>query len=190
MKLSATIIFNLIYLLTIGQASQAPEFFNFTIDSTTNRIIYQEVVNVEGVSEDDLYSKAYQFFGNNFKSANHVLQVQDRAGGVIIGKGLHSTVVESIGVNVPVKFRFTLKVEVKDNRYRYTFTDINVKHNPDQYSTGSEYPIRNHVIDNLYKRNGKMKSVSKSYKIRLVSFLEDFSAQLKSEMKAETKSDW
>lgn len=57
------------------------------IDSATNSISYNEVVKAEGLSKDNLYVKAREWFAVTAGSAQAVIQMDDKAAGKIIGKG-------------------------------------------------------------------------------------------------------
>ena len=48
---------------------------------------YQRIVDVPNVKQDMVYEGARQWVAKNFKSANSVIQYQDKTVGSIIGKG-------------------------------------------------------------------------------------------------------
>jgi hypothetical protein len=79
---------------------------------------FQDVVQVEGVSAADLYSRAKFWAAKAFVSAKNVIQLDDPASGRLVLKG---SLQESYGgLAEGVWFHFTLTVEVKDGRYRWT----------------------------------------------------------------------
>jgi hypothetical protein len=84
-------------------------------------IEYIEVVSVDGLTKDQLYSAALAWFGETFKSAKNVLDVQDREAGRIVGKPLYqyepTVFIGSARIRGVVSYSVTL--EVKDGRYRY-----------------------------------------------------------------------
>jgi hypothetical protein len=90
------------------------------VDETTKRITYSEVVEVPGSNKDDLYTRAEQWFAKTYASGNDVVQFKDREAGKIIGKArlviLHTM--------QPRDILYTITLEVKDGRYRYTLTDF------------------------------------------------------------------
>jgi hypothetical protein len=86
------------------------------IDSETGQITYSEVVYIEGINSDILYQRANLWFVYTFKSANHVIQMNDKEAGKIIGKG-----------NFSVRWGyvdFTIEIQVKDDRYKYTLSGL------------------------------------------------------------------
>ena len=97
-------------------------------DSLTRKYTLVEVVPVEGATKDELYSRALVWFGNAFKSAGDAISLSDREAGIIT-----SSPNANFGVNIVTKggktipwgqVKFTLRVECKDGRYRYTMTDF------------------------------------------------------------------
>ncbi|WP_394260791.1 DUF4468 domain-containing protein [Moraxella boevrei] len=101
----------------------------------------QQVVEIPNISKDKIYSNSKQWVAINFKSANDVIQMDDKESGVLIGKG---------NFNYPCKgwsclgydgdlVTFTVKIEVKDNKSRITFSDIN-HHVPKKYVSGTYTP--------------------------------------------------
>lgn len=48
---------------------------------------YNEVVQVDTIKKDELYLRSKQFFVDVFKSANDVIQMDDKDAGVVVGKG-------------------------------------------------------------------------------------------------------
>lgn len=110
----------LLFGLTAGPLLVAAELERPPLDEETGRYSYQDVVSVEGVPDDDLYSRAKAWVATAYTSANDVIQLDDAAAGRLIVKG-----------NFAITYyldrawiHHTLTVEVKDGRYRYTLTDF------------------------------------------------------------------
>lgn len=79
---------------------------------------YQGIVN-SNISASDLYTKAKLWIAENFRSANDVIQLDSPETGTIICKGIY---VYDQGKLSEMRVHMTLKVEAKDNRFRYTVT--------------------------------------------------------------------
>lgn len=88
----------------------------FPIDSLTKKVNYSEVVSSQS-SKDVLYDRALEWFALSFKSSNDVIQIKDKEAGKIVGS---FTVFSSEGGPVVAN----IIVLVKDNRYKYSITDI------------------------------------------------------------------
>lgn len=106
-----------------------------TVPTSEPMTSYQRIVDVPNVKQDMVYEGARQWVAKNFKSANSVIQYQDKTVGSIIGKG--NMPYQCSGINcasgIKPSLEFTFKVDAKDNRARVTFDDLNV-HYPAGYS--------------------------------------------------------
>ena len=104
-------IFPLVMVLFLACASGA---------NVTEPLTYSEVVDVTGVSQSDLFIKANLWFVDAFRDAGSVIQFSDRESGVISGKYIGNRFM--IGMYF-FQISSTITVEVRDGRYRISFTD-------------------------------------------------------------------
>jgi hypothetical protein len=105
------------------------------VNPETKLITYQEVVKVDGTIKD-LFSRAIDWINVNYKNPADVTKVRDPQSGII--EILHRIELErtdkqdtKIDAGIIV---YTLKLELKDGRYRYTITNLNLKQS-------SKFPI-------------------------------------------------
>jgi hypothetical protein len=115
------LIFLLLTSASFSQTTKLP------VDSTTNLITYQDVVKVDGVSKDDIYVRAREWYARAFSSANSVIQMDDKAAGKIIGKGLSSSYYTVMRRPVNYNLHYTISITAKEGRYRYEITSFNVE---------------------------------------------------------------
>jgi hypothetical protein len=87
------------------------------------KIIYTGVVDVPNTSKDELFDRAKIWFVNSYRSANDVLQLDDKANGRLIGKGYFEQYDRTLNVSV----YHTISIYVKDNKYKYEITNLNTK---------------------------------------------------------------
>lgn len=85
------------------------------------RACFQEVVQVEGATAVDLYGRARFWAAKTFVNPKNVIQLDDPTLGRLVLKG---SVPESFGMTEKVWFRFTLAIEAKDGRYRWTLDQL------------------------------------------------------------------
>lgn len=87
-------------------------------------VCYTDIISCEGKTKDILYQSIRSWFVDNFVNSDAVLKMDDKESGRMMGKG--SCVATWInGVNShEVTFKFTLKIDVKDNKVRYKVYDI------------------------------------------------------------------
>ena len=105
------------------------------VDADSKLIMYREVVNEEG-GKDILYDRGASWFSAFYKSPTSVLKIQDKVNGKLEGSGrflIYYTDdkdnVRQAGIIV-----YGIRLELKEDKYRYTLTDFNLKGT-------SRYPI-------------------------------------------------
>jgi hypothetical protein len=90
---------------------------SFPIDSSTGKFSFVEVVKVDSVDAGTLYSRAKLFIANAFVSAQDVTQLADENTKTVVCKGNMTAAVGGV-------VRFTLTIQCKDGRYRFSLTDF------------------------------------------------------------------
>ena len=104
--------------------------YNLPVDSTGN-VVYQEVVNCN-ISKNKLYANAQEWIAKTFGDYKKVIQFEDEANGKLILKGTSDVkhFIESHFAGMEIinkeKIRFTLTIECRENKYRYTMDNISV----------------------------------------------------------------
>lgn len=96
---------------------------------------YSEVVQVEGKTSEELYVAAREWFAVTFNSANEVLQMDDPMAGKLVGKGATSVSefyttgkgLTAVPVSMQWDPNFTMKIEVREGRYKCTVSDVSIK---------------------------------------------------------------
>lgn len=96
------------------------------IPMVDKKVNYSEVVTVDSSSKKDvLYGKSKLWFANTFKSSNNVVQLDDKENGIILGKGtIIKNEVKGL-TNIRKTWNFTIKIQVKDGKYKAEIYDIN-----------------------------------------------------------------
>lgn len=116
----------LVYFSAAAQPSTLPAL-HLPVDSLSGAISYQAVVPVPGASKQELYRRAREWFVDNFKAYQQVVSVEDTLGGEIVGT-YHSTQDKYFLLTyTPWEYWRTLKVYVKNGRYRYELTNFGVR---------------------------------------------------------------
>lgn len=131
MKNLLTVIF--LHGISIGMNAQILPLNEF------GKVEYTEVVKIDSTTQNLLFSSAQKWFVETFKNAKDVIQVENRENGEIIGKGTFHIQTNrfgysAIGLGV---VRFQVQVDVKDGRYKYSFSNfIHVGDKPQIYDCG------------------------------------------------------
>ncbi|MCX6232503.1 MAG: DUF4468 domain-containing protein [Bacteroidetes bacterium] len=98
------------------------------VDSNTRLITYKNALNVSGKKEE-LYNRGIEWVNANFKNPAEVTRRRDAVNGEI--EGIHRIQLsfkDKDGINIKTAIvEYTFKLQFKDNKYRYTFTDFYVK---------------------------------------------------------------
>ena len=117
------------------------------MDSTTGLYTYQKVLDFEGKSKDELYTKAMEWVALNYKSANDVIQHEDADKGKIICKG-------SFVTNLWLTTGFinhTLTLDFKDDKIRMTYSNFGYNSTETQFNLENEKMLKS-GIEKLKKR--------------------------------------
>lgn len=107
-------IFNLLPLLLIGCAST----FEPLPKDQSQLIIIQEIPDL---SKNEIYDKTLLWVASKFVDSKEVLEIQDKENGLIVGKGI---AMFSLSKSITAPTRFTMKIDIKDGRYRIKFNNL------------------------------------------------------------------
>ena len=141
MKKLCSLIFLMLLITLVGCAGmqQAP----------ASELEFQRIVKVPGFSKDKIYNATKIWIAENFRSAKAVIEHDDKEGGTLIGNG--NIQYPCRGVECVAKgnwkVHFKMRVDVKDDKFRLTFTTLRMTA-PPSYSTngvssgGLDAPVR------------------------------------------------
>lgn len=151
------------------------------LDSSTNKVIYSSVINVEGINKEELYNRAKEWFVVTYNSAKDVLQMDDKVAGKIIGKGTSRGQYKFMLSNTSYYLNYTLSVTLKDGRYRYEFSQFTVE-TLDKYSIGGRSALEEY-IPYYEKEKGILYSASKKIIPHMDLLVKETSSSLESALK-------
>ena len=107
-------------------------FAQLPIDSGTHLITYSGIVNASG-NQDELYSRAREWFAKTYNSSMKVIQMDSKD--KIVGKALMQVYQKSFGLNTESGYiNYTISIYIKDGRYKY---EINNFYHTGEYVGGS-----------------------------------------------------
>lgn len=91
-------------------------------------VTFIDVVKVDSVKQDALFARARKWLNASFKDLRNVVRVSDKETGEILAKGMIDSKhwYKSMGKEylVPVSYEFDLSIHVKDNKYKFVFTNF------------------------------------------------------------------
>lgn len=143
-------------------------------------IEYSEVIQAEGLSKDQLYTKALSWLA----SMCDKLEIEDREGSIIRG----TSVVEietSYFVNKKIKFWATIEIRVKEGRYKYVINNLHAGYLDKSMIKGGfgYFPIEESAFE-----NPKKKSLFQ-YKSKIIDELIFLQSSLR-ELQYSEEDDW
>lgn len=115
-------IFLLLYLFPLFATSQI-------LHEKDGVIMYTDVVVVDSsLTKAELFNRAKAWIASTYKSANAVIQMEDKDAGILIGKGVFvvnwsTALIKNLSTDVP----HTIKLLFKNGRYKYEITDLSYK---------------------------------------------------------------
>jgi hypothetical protein len=163
----------------------------FTQKSDT-AITYTGIIktNDSTLTKDNLYLKGKEWFVSSFKSANDVIQLDDKENGMIQGKGCFSyySNVKYMGQNQGSGYiNFTIKLWVKNGRYKYEFSNFIHTSNGTTLDMGlitsADIPDVKQLI-NFYTK------LWNDIKISIQSHIAEFIKPLNEKMNEKTNNGW
>jgi len=142
---------------------------------------YSEVVNVDSVSAEKLYSNAKLFIVDAFKSGKDVTQLNDEISKTVAGTGAIKIILKGTTGTQYVSFK--INIQCKDGRYKYDFSNF-------QYDL--VYYGEDHFFDLEDAKRIKRNMVGKQYEHAMQQVSESMKAlieKLKTQM-ASQAADW
>ncbi|QYG83454.1 DUF4468 domain-containing protein [Citrobacter koseri] len=132
------------------------------------------VVNVPGVKKDALYSSSKIWVAKAFTDSNSVIQYADKEEGSIVGKGNVKYPCDGFNdclANEDVRYKFTMKIDTKDDKARITFDDIHI-YRPAHVTSGIAFPAidsPNMTVGGQTKAKKALNDIVEQYKREIVT---------------------
>lgn len=149
------LIFSMIPLFLAGCAGLQP--------ITDADLTFERIVEAPGYSKEQIFNGTKIWIAENFRSAKAVLEYESKDTGTLIGNGTIPYQCSGSGLEcmawAGVEVRFTMRVDIKDQKFRLTFSNL-----PIRYRTQSDIDmVRSKLLkfgDQLLSSFGKDKGKS------------------------------
>lgn len=117
-------ILSIVMLGLIGCASIQPVA---ETDQTFNKVF-----EVPGFSKDRIFDGTKIWIAENFRSAKAVLEYENKEAGTIIGNGVTQLPCTGLACvsSSDRKIHFTMRVDIKENKFKTTFTNLQLSRPP------------------------------------------------------------
>jgi hypothetical protein len=153
------------------------------VDPDTRLITYKEVVHIDG-TKTELFNRAIAWINKEYKNPVDVTKVRNPESGLI--EILHRIEISSKepgGVKKPAGLvDYTLRIELKEGRYRYTITNFTHKE-------ASRFPIEKWMD----KKDPSYNALSGQFMVQINDFIQKLIGSLKEGMLppvAPKKDEW
>jgi len=146
-----------------------------------NKFVYYQVVDQPASSTDSLQTRAIHFAKKAFAASKLKFKDSDKGtiratGGVLVAKK------SSVAMHEDARIDYTMTIEVKDNKYRYWFTDfVIVPYARDRYANFVPVSGKNVALEN--GMSGLSKRDFDGYTAKLMANVKDIGNRLKTYMK-------
>jgi hypothetical protein len=160
-------------------AQEYVQFPRLPKDSLTNQVTYKQIIEVPGVSAGEIYNRSREWFATTFKSANAVLQMQDKEAGKLIGKGNFShAYLVSAGVVLNYIIDFTVNVTIKEGKYRVIIDDYKLT------SSAGNNPGSPGTIEAIYQNEETLQRAKSKMQKRIFEIIYQLLTDIDNDSKA------
>jgi len=125
--LISIILFSVPSFLEAQSLSKSPKL---PVDDKTKLITYQDVVDMPSTGFKELQNRAFNWANEYYKNPADVIRERDTVAGKMICKARLKIINEAEKKEEPTEaglIEYTLTLEFKENKYRYTISEINWK---------------------------------------------------------------
>lgn len=176
-------------LLSLGFCAQAqPSAYTSLPKDEAGKVSYTAVVPVEGVGQDDLFTRVKEWSARSFGDNKVAERMNDRAAGTLVAEVVMQQPPLSFTDTHANLYKFKVAVYVKDGRYKYQIDDFTYQNiNPalftedaqqrvsiERYATAKDSKKTNNtlkdfdrriqtIIENLAQSMSAARSVSKDW---------------------------
>jgi hypothetical protein len=145
-------------------------------------IIYQEVMEIEGVSKQEIFVGIKKHLINAYKNYDEVVQVENEDMGIFSGRAMTRVPYTTFVTHFWDVF-YNFEIDVKDGKYRTTYKGMEV------LTTGSTFPLEMFTKNNISgKYQKKLKGPAKDVIPTLGKYFENDVIGMKQAI--TQKDDW
>lgn len=140
--------------------------------------VFENVINIDGLSKDQIFVKLRSLFVEIFKDSKNVLEINDKELGQLMGKGRMKYYHSNLIANNVNYVNFTINIMVKDGRFKYRINNIHSDYYADikgnDYSNTHREYIASNIIKSLQGDGVYSKGLNRPTKSFIKEQAEDF----------------
>lgn len=154
-------------LSSLSLYAQAPTETTLPVDTETRKVTYTGVVAVQGAKQSELYTRAKLWLAMTYDDPKDVVKVDEKDAGLLVLRAYTDIPIRFSPVaTIPVQqeMSYTLMLNFKDGRYKYTITNYRLIANG---ITGS---LEQEIINQLGKPKNKGEYAAKQFTAAIEAF--------------------
>ena len=142
MKQIIFILFSLLPLISFAQTSVVSTNdnnpFELPLDSTKGKITFVKIVEVTNKNKSEIYTIIKNWITENYNSPKDVINIDDKESGIILLKSffLNTQTIANTNITLKDNYYFSLKINIKDSKYKITISDLEQQGLSDFTSSG------------------------------------------------------
>jgi len=142
-------------------------------------IMYSEVVQAEGLTADNLFTLSKIYLADKYGDLDKVIELEDKDLGMILVEGLFTIWIEHSGYPYEYKVWHSLKIEMKEGRYRYQLYNFNI-----------QYKIEDRErAENMFSDESNLHPVHVKIKDKMLQRIQTFANDIKTNLVPKSKDD-
>lgn len=142
-------------------------------------ILYSEVVPAEGLTASDIFTLSKEYLADTYGNLDKVIELEDKELGMILVEGLFTVWIEHLGSGFEYKVWHSLKLEMKDGRYRYQLYNFEV-----------QFGLEDRVAaESMFSDEANLHKVQVKIKDKILKRIHAFANDIKKSIVARSKDD-
>lgn len=161
------IIFFFLLILPFFLNAQELKYGAGAVPVKNGVVVFTIIGKADRATKDQLYTRAKMALAEMFVSAKDVIQMDSRDDGIIIVKGKTEIITNSFMAKIKDIMSFTLKISVKDGKYKCDLYDITLELQPGTKNAVKCYG-ENIVDEKALNKDGECKKTGYGKQRRMI----------------------
>lgn len=182
-----------VILLSTATISFSQVEFTYNQEGLTPEFV---VVELDSLSQEKVFQSSINWIKETYKNPDEVIKTTINNEKVRFeGYKENLFCIETLGMNTCYSGTYTIEVEFKDNKYKFSPLSIEYRVPASQYTAGGKYSINFKDGSGYYNRKGIIKSSQKNIPPSIENLFNDLNKSLKnyleqSTTESEGSDDW
>lgn len=175
----------LLLILATSAIDSNGQFIEMARNPDTKLIEFDTILTFKDITKNKLQSLLTLWVAKDYKSANAVIQMNDKENGILVIKGIYADV--NYGALMLFSIGHTITIDFKDNKIKVHYTDFTCM-NASNNSTPFSYSLERILYDNPPPGFGKKKK--ENLKNEIMDRVNNQLTAISITVKQNMKQDW